>query len=199
MTAEKTIYSIEMLSDALKKRDRSAIEFIHEHYYHRIKRYISDTVHSNQDVDDLTENVFLELCKKNGQNKDKDYNNPEAYLIGIAKNQICQYNKKNSELAKIIPIAIINVLNKDTSEKKNPYEQILLSENKQLIEQAVEKLPPKEREAIKLRLIEDLSYEQAAQKAKCSKMIFYTRFYKGLQFLKKILNHNSLKIKDLQK
>ncbi len=170
MPQENTSKHIEMLSKALKERNKEALEYIHTHYYHRIRSYISASIHSGQDAEDLTQNVFTELCKKNGQNK--NYDNPEAYIFGISRKIINQYARNNNKSVKTIPITSINEPNTDKTGQKDIYERILLSERKQIINDAVEKLPPKAREAIKLRFIEGLSSKEAAQKAGCPQKSF---------------------------
>lgn len=193
MPEEKTKH-IGILSKALQTRNKEALEFIHTHYYHRIRSYVSGSVGSGQDAEDLTQEVFVELSRKNGQIKDID--NPEAYLFGISRNIINQYARKKKKSVKTIPIIPINEPNTYKTAKKDPFERILLSERKQIIEEAVQKLPPKSREAIKLRFIDGLNNKEASEKEECTKEVFCRRLYEGIKILRKIvLEHKNYSLK----
>jgi DNA-directed RNA polymerase specialized sigma24 family protein len=48
----------------------------------------------------------------------------------------------------------------------------------------ISELPPKAREAVELRLIDNLNPAEAAQKIGCSVDRFYDRFHEGMKILK---------------
>ena len=153
-------------------------------YYPQIRRYIASCIYSLEDADDLTQDVFLEFCRSSR------CQNAEAYLFGIARKTILAYHRKRKKSAKIIPLDSIDDFGKSPSIKQNqdPTKQISQNEFEKLFEDVVEQLPPKAREAVKLRLVEGLDPEAAAKRAGCSIDTFYRRFYEGLKALR---NSNS--------
>ena len=185
MQKEKWKNHIEKLSKALQERNKESLVLIHEHYYHRIKGYITSSVGSDQDADDLTQDVFIELSKKSNQNN--DYKNPIAYLFGITRNIIKRHIEKQNKSVQTIPITAIDKENTYKSEQKDSFEQILNSERKQIIEQAIAKLHPKSRQAIKLRFIDGLSIKEASEIEQCSPKVFSQRLYEGINTLKDII------------
>jgi RNA polymerase sigma-70 factor (ECF subfamily) len=150
-------------------------------YYLGIKRYIASRINSPDDAEDLTQCTFLEFYKSN--NRVENLENPKAYLFGIARKLIGNYyhrkdKNKESVFLQIVP----EITDKISYENYNKESRTIdLIEE---IDNIISELPPKAREAVELRLIEDLSCKEAAHRANCSVGIFYDRFYEGLKILK---------------
>jgi len=159
-------------------------------YYSGIKRYIASRISNPEDAEDLVQSVFLEFHKSNHNGE-----NPEPYLFGIARNLIATYyhqkNKQqvfrlNSKIADDIAFSDYA----GSSKTKTLVEEI---------ENAVFGLPPKPREAVELRLMDDLSPQEAASQLDCTVERFYDRFHNGLKILKKSFAPNMMKKKRLIK
>jgi len=159
-------------------------------YYPGIKRYIASRISDPDDAEDLAQSVFLEFYQSNHNGE-----NPEPYLFGIARNLIAAYyHQKNKQ--QVFP------LNSKIADDIAFSDYAGSSRTRALVEEietAVFELPPKPREAVELRLMNDLDYTEAAFKAKCSVKNFYVRFHNGLKILKKNLAPKVLKKKDLPK
>jgi len=159
-------------------------------YYPGIKRYIASRISNLDDAEDLAQSVFLEFYQSNHNGE-----NPEPYLFGIARNLIAAYyHQKNKQQAFPLNSKIADDI--AFSEYAGSSRTRALIEE---IENAVFGLPPKPREAVELRMMEDLSYTEAALKANCSVDVFYERFYGGVKILKKSFVPKVLKKKDLPK
>jgi DNA-directed RNA polymerase specialized sigma24 family protein len=63
------------------------------------------------------------------------------------------------------------------------YRSASLTQLRKHIDEAMEQLPPKAKDAFRARLIEGLSPTEAAQKAGCSIQAFYNRFDAALKTL----------------
>lgn len=168
-------------------RDEKALAALYAEYYPQIRRYIASCILSSADAEDLAQDVFLEFCRSS------HCLNAEAYLFGIARKAILAYHRKRKKSVKIIAVDSIGDVGESPSIEQNqdPTKQISQKELAKLFEDAVEQLPPKAREAVKLRLIEGLGSEAAAKRAGCSINTFYRRFYEGLKALR---NRNSQSI-----
>jgi len=149
-------------------------------YYSGIKRYITSRIRNPDDAEELTQRVFLEFYRNN--NRDGNLQNPEAYLFGIARKLVGSYYRQKDKqpgFLEEVDSEITDRICYDNYSKD--------SRNRDLIEEInniIAELPPKAREAVELRLIDNLSCKEAAQKANCSIGIFYDRFYEGLRILK---------------
>lgn len=173
-----------ILERAIYRRDRKAVAVLHAKYYVHMKRYIASRISSMADANDLAQNVFVELCKGNGRYE--GCGSVRGYLFGIANNAIRKYHHERAHSVKTIPIDSVNPIDTGkVQQSRGPARQIEAQELKKAIEEAVAKLPPKARQAIKLRFIDGLSNKQATQKAGCTPGIFYVRLSNALKTLRK--------------
>jgi len=160
-------------------REEKALVAFYDEYYPQIKRYIASRINSSTDADDLAQDVFLEFCRSSR------CQNAEAYLFGIVRKTILTYHRKRKKSVKIIPVDSIDDGEiPGIEQNQDPTNQISQKELEKLLEDAVEQLPPKAREAVKLRLVEGLEPEAAAKRAGCHVDTFYRRFYEGLKALR---------------
>lgn len=153
---------------------------LYDEYYPQIRRYITSCTNSSADAEDLTQDVFLEFCKSNS------YRNAEAYLFGIARKTVLANHRKRRKSPTIFPVGSIEGFcgSLGIGQSKQTPERISQNDLEKLFEDAIEKLPPKALEAVKLRLVEGLSPENAAKKAGCPVDTFYRRLYEGLKALR---------------
>ena len=167
-----------LLSRAIHEKDRKALGRLHSIYYRCIKRYIASRVESIADTEDLAQSVFLELCKSNGTYR--EYQNTEAYLLGIAKNLIAMYYRNQSRQVKTIPIESVGEIAADGQRKPAD-----LQDYKE-IRDLIARLPPKTQEAVSLRLVEGLSITEASQRTGCSVYTFCQRIYEAKKIIEKL-------------
>jgi RNA polymerase sigma factor (sigma-70 family) len=148
-------------------------------YYSEIKRYIASRIRNPDDAEDLTQRVFLEFYQNN--NGDGDIQNPKAYLFGIARKQISRYRSQKHKESGFLQIdtEMTDRLSYDNYNKDSKTANLIED-----IETIISQLPPKAREAVELKLVDDLSPEEAAQKSDCSIDRFYDRFHEGMKILK---------------
>jgi len=173
------------LKRAIYRQDRKAVAVLHAKYYVHMKRYIASRISSIADADDLAQNVFVELCKGNGRYDGRG--SVERYLFGITKNAIRKYHRERTSSIKTIPVDSVNDIGvKDVQQCRGPVGQIEAQELKKAIEEAVAKLPPKARQAIKLRFIDGLSSKEGARNAGCSVNTFYKRLHMAVKALRKL-------------
>jgi RNA polymerase sigma factor (sigma-70 family) len=148
-------------------------------YYSEIKRYIASRIRNPDDVEDMTQHVFLEFYQKN--NRDRDLQNPKAYLFGIARKIIDLYCSKKRKGFGFLQIdtGMTDKLSYNNYNRDSKTGELI-----EEIEIIISQLPPKARESVELRLIDNLSPAEAAQKSDCSVDRFYDRFHEGMKILK---------------
>lgn len=149
--------------------------------YSEIKSYIASRIENPDDVEDLLQQVFLEFFRS--ESKGLNIDNPKFYLFGIAKKIIIGYLRQKYKTPKTIELDA-ETTNKISYNKYCAKKHFRVEDLHEKINELVSNLPSKAKEAVKLRLIENLSYKEASQKANCSPRIFYDRFYEGMKILK---------------
>lgn len=178
-----------LLTKVIRRKDRKALARLHSIYYSRLKRYITLRINSLPDAEDLTQNLFFELCEGYGHYDSR--RDAEAYLFGIARNLISHYYQNRRKYPKTVRIETIKNFVAGNSFRKS--QTISLDRLRKLLTDATEQLPPKAKEAIRIRLIEGLSPKEAAQKCGCSTDTFYKRFNAALKALEVMREKESLK------
>jgi RNA polymerase sigma-70 factor (ECF subfamily) len=175
-----------ILKRAVYQQDRKAVKVLHAKYYLHMKCYIASRINSIADAEDLAQDVFVELCKGNGRYD--GCRNVERYLFGIARNAIRRYYRERTGLVKTIPIEPINGVGPGCDIRQNEYpeRQIAAQELKKAIEDLIAQLPPKAREAVRLRFFEGLSSKEAAKRAECSIHVFGQRVCNAIKALRKL-------------
>ncbi|NIA16986.1 MAG: sigma-70 family RNA polymerase sigma factor [Planctomycetes bacterium] len=167
-----------LLNRAIYDKDRKALGRLYSIYYSRMKYHIASRINSVSDAEDLSQNVFLELCKGKGR---YDGRNAEVYLFGMARNIIARYCRNNIKHLQTVQMETVGDI---VAESDVCCKQSSLSEQfKKLLKDVTEQLPPKARDAIRARLIEGLSPKEAAKKCGCSTDAFYKRFDAALKAL----------------
>ncbi|MFC1676514.1 RNA polymerase sigma factor [Planctomycetota bacterium] len=166
------------LRRSICEKDRKKAGVFYAKYYMQIKYYIASRVPSITDAEDLTQDVFIEFYKSYG------YKKPEAYLLGIAKNLVAQFYRSKKRQVVTTPITSIDEIGAKLEEHQKPAEQVL-QHKLTIIKDLILQLPPKTREAIRLRFIEELSLKEAAKQANCSVHTFCQRIYEAKRIIQK--------------
>jgi RNA polymerase sigma factor (sigma-70 family) len=181
-----------LLRRAIHDKDREALGRLHSIYYSRIKRYIASRINSIPDAENLTQDLFFELCEGNGcYDGQRD---AEAYLVGMARNIIGCYHRNKKKHPQTIQINLFGDVVADCDVQQ--HQPVSLQELKELLEDATGQIPPKAREAARLRLGEGLTTKKAAEKCGCSTEAFYKRFHAALKTLEVMRETGSFKAND---
>jgi RNA polymerase sigma-70 factor (ECF subfamily) len=178
-----------LLRRAIYEKDREALGRLHSIYYSRIKRYIASRINSIPEAEDLSQNVFLELCK--GNSRYDGQRDPEAYLFGMARNLISHYHRNKRKYLQTVQLE--SARDSAISYDAPQYRSASLTRLRKDLDEAIKQLPPKAKDAIRARLIEGLSPTEAAQKAGCSIQAFYNRFDAALKALEAMRETGRLK------
>ena len=162
--------------------DQDAFGALYQRYVQCIYRYVRSRVNLTQDAEDLTEQVFLLafLAIDRYQERGHPYS---AYLYQIARNQITDFyrlQKQHVDLG-----AADEVLAQDQAIEG----QISEKERAHALESALGKLPQDYQEVIRLRILLELSTNEAAAWLKRSEGATRVLLYRALRTLRKLLDH----------
>jgi RNA polymerase sigma-70 factor (ECF subfamily) len=103
------LWETALLKRAMRQRDRTALSLLHARYYMRIKRYVASRIDSSTDVEDLTQNVFVELCSSD-RKQATDFYSAEAYLFGIARNLVREHHRAAAKSPKYLDTLAIEAI-----------------------------------------------------------------------------------------
>lgn len=84
---------------------------IYDKTYDMLLRYIICNINNLDDVNDIIQEVYFELCKRIKKEDINSINNIDSYVIGIAKNRIKKYYSKLYNLKNIFKFDIEKINN----------------------------------------------------------------------------------------
>lgn len=156
-----------------------------------IKRY-NNTIHqvakryfqSDADIDDIKQEVFIKTWKKYDQCKDK--NKFSSWVSTIAANT-CKDKLRSNRNTLANHEDYDNILANLPDNSISPEKAIIMTERQKLILDSIEKLKPKLKDVLILFDIEELTYEEIAQKLDCPIGTVKSRLFNARKALKQEL------------
>jgi RNA polymerase sigma-70 factor (ECF subfamily) len=157
------------LVERVQNGDSSAFDMLVLKYQNRISKLIARFVRNPADVQDVAQEAFIKAYRAlpNFRGESAFYTWLYRIAINTAKNHLVASARKSPSYA----VDVQEVEKYDASEwlkeYATPERELLASEIQATVNTALEVLPPDLREAITLREIEGLSYEDIAQVMDC--------------------------------
>lgn len=116
---------------------------------------------SQEEAEDLVQELYLKLLS----NKDKldPISNPKAYCITLARNLCLDKLRKRSRIKQ-------DTLDKDIGGDTTSEETLIIKEKLQTVLTSIGSLPQKQQEILRMKVQEDMSYEEIAKKTGISNL-----------------------------
>ena len=157
------------LVERVQNGDSRAFDLLVQKYQNRISKLIARFVRNPADVQDVAQEAFIKAYRAlpNFRGESAFYTWLYRIAINTAKNHLVAAGRKSPSYA----VDVQEVEKYDASgwlkEYATPERELLADEIQVTVNTALEGLPPDLREAITLREIEGLSYEDIAQVMDC--------------------------------
>ena len=147
----------------LKERDERAFKELVEQYQQMVFSTCLGIVHSTDDADDLTQEVFIEAF--NSIDQFREDAKISTWLYRIAINKSLNYIRDNKRKRLLQSIGVLNIpdVPDDQHNFDLPYEALLEKQRSDMIHAAIDALPKNQRTAFVLSKYEDLSYKEIAE------------------------------------
>jgi RNA polymerase sigma-70 factor (ECF subfamily) len=145
------------LVNEFKNGNISAFDEIVRRYQKKVYGLARKILGNHEDADDVAQEVFIKLYYSLGDFKGESSLFTWIYRITVNECNNLLRKKKIKEFVQIDEIA--NLLKFG----QTPEQEFLDKERKNLIERAIEKLPPKQRMIFVMRFLEDLDYEEISK------------------------------------
>jgi len=181
----------EQLVEAYLKGDRSALNFLIKRYLTPIFNYALSLVKDTAVAEDIAQEVFVKVWKKI-KKYDSRYKF-KSWLYRIAKNTCLDYLKKNktinfSDLDLNDDNLLFENLIKEAS--ASPQAEMESAEQSGMVNSAIDQLPEKYRETVKLHYQGGYKFMEIAEILKESIETIKSRNRRALILLKKLFNRN---------
>lgn len=137
--------------------DEVAFEKLYHLYSSRLLAYLVKLLKSEDIACEVLQDVFIKVWH-NRQNIDPEQSF-RSYLFRIAENLVYDFFRKAARDKKLQAV----LTNKACKEYSPVEERLCLKENHQLLQSAIDTLPPKRRQVFQLIKIEERSYEEVSR------------------------------------
>ena len=171
-----------------QNRDMQAMEEIVGQYENQVYNIAYGMLGSPEDAQDITQDVFVSVWEKIGQFRFRS--KFSTWLYRIAKNMsLNEKSRRTSRKTDVVEIddsqAWVPV------DHQTPEDEILASEQQQILHKALEQLKESYRTILVLREMEELSYEDLSRVLGCSIGRVKSRLYEARMQLRKILKREN--------
>jgi RNA polymerase sigma-70 factor (ECF subfamily) len=168
-----------MLIERAKDGDARAFEVLVRKYQSRVAAVITRVVHDPARVQDLTQEVFLKVYRSLHQFRGDAAFFTWLYRIAIntARNHL--QSVEHDPLATDIDVDTELCPAPELHDARTPEDYLLNNEMSRLIRSAIEQLPDHMRNAVLMRDVEGLTYEQIAMKMACPIGTIRSRIFRG--------------------
>ena len=165
------------------RQDPTAFREFYDRYAVWMRAWLLRQTGSESAALDLTAETFAQAWHASRRFKDMADGSGAPWLFGIARNLVRQYHKHNRiETAARdrlgLPLAFA-----ESEEYERVDERMAASDMGPALYHAVDALPPEQRRALELRVVEQLSYDEVAGRLGCSQNAARLRVSRGLRAL----------------
>lgn len=181
-------YSDEQLVAAYLQGDKEALNLLIKRYLTPIFNYALSFVKDTAMAEDLAQEVFVKVWRKI-RKFDKQYKF-KNWLYAITRNTCLDYLKKNrainfSELNLIDDNLLFENLIEETN--LSPQEKLELAHETNRLNSAIDKLPEKHKETVKLHYLGGFKFREIAAELKESIETIKSRNRRALIYLRKLI------------
>lgn len=176
------------LVEAFRKGDEKAFEEIVRRYQRQVANIIYLTLGNRQEVDDLSQEVFIRVYRSLGRFQFDASLYSWIYRIAV---NLCIDEVRRRKIRKAVSLEFFteNRLEGEKRSKERPTasDDVLREEKKKVVVDALQKLSPVHRTVIVLREYEDMSYEEIAKTLHISTQAVKSRIFRAREELRKSL------------
>lgn len=165
------------------RSDASAFRELYERHAARIYGYHLRRSGDPHAAHDLTAETFAQAWLSRARFRDEADGSASPWLVGIARHVLLvSVRQRRVELAACTRLGILS--GADRAVAPDPDESWLDG-----LDEALASLPAAQQDAIRLRIVDDLTYDEAAARLDVTPEVLRTRVSRGLSTLRKHLFH----------
>ena len=145
-----------------------------------------------EDREEMLHEIYLQLIS--GTNTFRGESKLSTYVYQVARITVFQkFRRENTLKRGKIYRSVHEPLDIADGVKSNPEYTYALREARDILNNSIESLPDAYREVLKLRVLQDMSYEEIAERTKLPLNTVSTKIHKGKVILSKILKDRGLR------
>lgn len=170
-----------LLIEGLAKRDKIVFDYVFNYYYSSLCAFCLQYVKDKTASEDLVQDFFVSLWMESHRLQIRT--SLKSYLFAAVKNR-CLDVQKHQKVAEKFKSYIISSAANQTNSTEQYYAE---SELRQIVQNSMEKLPPRCREIFEMSRVKGMSNQEISEKLNISKRTVELQISNSLKFLRKEL------------
>ncbi len=159
-----TKLSDQALLDMFQQGHREAVSQLLERHTRRVRDYVRMMVKDNDVAYDLTQEVLIKVVKVLDEGRYTDKGRFLPWVMRIARNRVLDYFRAQKQVKTVTEASAgYNILGGANFAEQSVEEDIISEQTASEVRSLIEMLPEEQREVVKMRYYEGLSFKEIAE------------------------------------
>ena len=161
---KSTMLSDQALLEMYQQGNREAISQLLERHARRVRDYVRMLVKDNDVADDLTQEVLIKVVKVLDEGRYTDKGRFQPWLLRVAHNRVLDYFRAQKQVKTISESSAgFDILGSKNFAEPSIEDRLVSEQQAEEVRQLIEHLPAEQREVVKMRYYEGLSFKEIAE------------------------------------
>lgn len=161
---KSTMLSDQALLEMYQQGNREAVSQLLERHTRRVRDYVRMMVQDNDVADDLTQEVLIKVVKVLDEGRYTDKGRFLPWVLRIAHNRVLDYFRAQKQVKTVNESSAgFDILGSKNFAEPSIEDSIISEQRAEEIRSLVEELPEEQREVVKMRYYEGLSFKDIAE------------------------------------
>lgn len=161
---KSTMLSDKALLEMYQQGNREAVSQLLERHTRRVRDYVRMLVKDNDVADDLTQEVLIKVVKVLDEGRYTDKGRFLPWLLRIAHNRVLDYFRAQKQVRTVTESSSgFDVLGSRNFAEPSIEDRLISEQQAEEVRQLIELLPAEQREVVRMRYYEGLSFKEIAE------------------------------------
>ncbi|MBE6211540.1 MAG: RNA polymerase sigma factor [Rikenellaceae bacterium] len=161
---KSTMLSDQALLEMYQQGSREAVSQLLERHTRRVRDYVRMMVKDSDVADDLTQEVLIKVVKVLDEGRYTDKGRFLPWVLRIAHNRVLDYFRAQKQVKTVSESSAgFDILGSKNFAEPSIEDNIISEQRAEEIRALVEELPEEQREVVKMRYYEGLSFKEIAE------------------------------------
>ena len=161
---KSTMLSDQALLDLYQQGHREAVSQLLERHTRRVRDYVRMLVKDNDVADDLTQEVLIKVVKVLDEGRYTDKGRFLPWMLRIAHNRVLDYFRANKQVKTMSESSAgFDILGSKNLAEPSIEDQLVSEQQAEEVRALIELLPEEQREVVKMRYYDGLSFKEIAE------------------------------------
>ncbi len=161
---KSTMLSDQTLLEMYQQGNREAVSQLLERHTRRVRDYVRMMVKDNDVADDLTQEVLIKVVKVLDEGRYTDKGRFLPWVLRIAHNRVLDYFRAQKQVKTVNESSSgFDILGSKNFAEPSIEDKLVSEQQAEEVRMLIEKLPAEQREVVKMRYYEGLSFKEIAE------------------------------------